>query len=228
MNHTHPYTTFIFDMDGLMVNTEPISYGVWQRLLADYDCTLSEEVHSHMIGRRLVESAQMVLDTYPLPLTLAQLMAERNARYDQALAQGVPEMPGLRELLAALAQRHIPWGVATSSPRAHALAVLAQLQLTAVCQAIAAGDEVAQGKPAPDLYLLAAQRLGTPPTRCIALEDSAPGCRAAAAAGLYSIAIPHSQTAGASFTCARAVLPSLHHVADNLDALLAGTFSRYR
>ncbi len=223
---TPPYTTFIFDMDGLMVNTEPISYGIWRQLLADYGYTLTEEVHGRMIGRRLPESAQMVLDAYPLPLTLAQLMAERNTRYEQTLAQGVPEMPGLRDLLAALAQRRIAWGVATSSARAHALTVLEHLGLTAVCQALATGDEVPHGKPAPDIYLLAAQRLGTPPARCIALEDSAPGCQAAAAAGMYSIAIPHSQTARDSFTCAHVVLPSLRHVAENLDALLAGTVSR--
>lgn len=215
------FTTFIFDMDGLMVDTEPLSRRAWDAALARYGYSLEDAVYRRMIGRRSDESGQMVLHAYALPLTLDQLIREKNDHYHATLAAGIPERPGLRALLAALAQRGIPWGVATSSSRAQAQTILGQLGLADACRAIAAGDEVPRGKPAPDIYLLAAERLAAPPARCVALEDSEPGCRAAVAAGMRGIAVPNGYTDLGDFSFAYAVMPSLHEVADRLDELIA-------
>lgn len=214
-------TTVIFDMDGLMVDTEPLSRRAWGEVLREYGYTLDDGVYAWMIGHRSSDSGQMVLDAYPLPLTLNELILAKNGRYQTILAQGIPEMPGLRELVTELGQRGIPWGVATSSPRAHAQAILSRLGLAEVCSAFATGDEVAHGKPAPDIYFLAAVRLGVSPQQCLALEDSAPGCRAAVAAGMRGVAVPNGHTTQADFSFAYAVLPSLHAVAARLDDLLA-------
>ncbi len=215
-----PVNTIIFDMDGLMVDTEPLSRRAWDAVLADYGHKLDDAVYARMIGRRSHDSGQMVLDAYPLPLTLDELIAQKNGRYQTILAHGIPEMPGLRQLLAELVQRGIHWGVATSSPRAHALAILVRLGLADACRAIAAGDEVVHGKPAPDIYLLAAERMRVSPAQCVALEDSAPGCRAAVAAGMRGVAVPNGHTTQADFSFAFAVMPSLQEVAARLDELL--------
>ncbi len=209
----------IFDMDGLMVDTEPLSRRAWEQVVGLFGVVLDDAVYGRMIGRRFDESAQMVLDAYDLPLTRADLMARKSTIFDAIRTQGVPVMPGLRELHAAIARRGLPWAVATSSPRRHAQEILAQLALDTSCRAIAGGDEVARGKPAPDIYLLAAERLGVASANCLALEDSVPGCQAAARAGMVTVVIPNGETKMAVFPCARYQFDSLHEVVSLLDAL---------
>lgn len=212
-----PLTAIIFDMDGLMVDTEPLSRRAWAQVIGPFGATLTDEVYGRMIGRRTTEAAQILLEAAAVPLTPEELVGRRTAVFDQILAQGVPVMPGLPELHAAIARRGLPWAVATSSPHRHAQQILAQLGLLASCGAIAGGDEVAHGKPAPDIYLLAAERLGVPPAHCLALEDSAPGCQAAAAAGMRVVAVPNGATETAVFPCAHQVVSSLHQVITMLD-----------
>ncbi|MFQ5436593.1 MAG: HAD family hydrolase, partial [Anaerolineae bacterium] len=200
----------VFDMDGLMVDTEPVSRQAWADLLAGFGYVLDDGVYGRVIGRRADETAKILLAAYPTPLSPTELIARKNVRLDALLAANLPVMPGLFELHAEIARRQLSWGVATSSPRAHAEKILSRLGLRQNCGAIAGGDEAAQGKPAPDIYLLAAERLGISPAQCLALEDSAPGCRAAAAAGMRVVAIPNGQTQPADFSFVHAVLPSLH------------------
>lgn len=214
-------TTIIFDMDGLMVDTEPLARRAWEQVLAEHGRTVSDDLYLRMIGHRTLDSARMVLAEHPIPDTPEALAARKTAQFAAIRAQGVPVMPGLRELQAEIALRGLPWGVATSSPRAQAEEILARIGLLADCSAIAGGDEVAQGKPAPDIYLLAARRLGASPGACLALEDSAPGCRSAVAAGMAVVAVPNIYTRHADFHFVAAVFPSLREVARQLDALLA-------
>lgn len=213
-------TAIIFDMDGLMVDTEPLSRRAWAQVIAPFDVLLADEVYGRMIGHRTAEAAQILLEAAPIPLTAGELVGRKTAVFNQILAQGVPIMPGLMELHDEIARRGLPWAVATSSPRYHAQQILAQLGLLERCGAIAGGDEVVYGKPAPDIYLLAAERLGILPQNCLALEDSAPGCQSAAAAGMTVVAVPNGATETAVFPCADHVFPSLTGVARSLDVLL--------
>jgi HAD superfamily hydrolase (TIGR01509 family) len=218
-------TAIIFDMDGLMVDTEPLSRRAWAQVIAPFGAVLADEVYGRMIGRRTPEAAQILLAAAAIPLSAEELVGRKTAVFDQILAQGVPVMPGLRELHSEIARRDLPWAVATSSPRHHAQLILMQLGLIDACRALAGGDEVTHGKPAPDIYLLAAERLGVPPEQCLALEDSPTGCRAAAAAGMTVVAVPNSapETAVSTplsadvFPCADYVFPSLHQVIDLLN-----------
>ena len=200
-----------------MVDTEPLSRQAWDTILNTFGYSLSDEVYSQMIGRRSQESSVIAWNAYPLPISPEELLARKTAVYNKRLAQRVPIMPGLLELHTEIARRQIPWAVATSSPRHHAHTILNQLQLTP--HAIAAGDETTHGKPAPDIYLLAAQRLGIPPQDCLALEDSVTGSQAAVAAGLTTIAIPNN-TPASHFLHVHHILPSLHEVLNQLDNLL--------
>ncbi len=204
-----------------MVDTEPISHRAWAQLLNKYGFDLEDEVYSRMIGHRIDVGVQIFIGAYDIPLTAAEIIRRKTAIFNEMMAHGVPVMPGLVELQAEINRRALPWAVATSSPRHHAEFILTQLGLRDTCWAIAAGDEVHKGKPAPDIYLLAAERLGKDPGHCLALEDSAPGCWAADAAGMRVIAIPNGQTKTADFTAAHHMFDSLHDVVGNLDKLLS-------
>ena len=144
-------TTVLFDMDGLMVDTEPLARAAWQRVVAPYGLTVADDVYERMLGRRTVESAQLMLDALPLPLSRDELVARKTAEYLRSLDGGVPVMPGLWVLLARIDALAIPWGVATSTPRRVAEIVLGKLGVVGRYAALAAGDEVAHGKPAPCL-----------------------------------------------------------------------------
>lgn len=231
-----PLTAIIFDMDGLMVDTEPLSRRAWAQVIAPFDAVLTDAVYGRMIGHRTGEAAQILLASADIPLSAEELVGLKTAVFDQILAQGVPVMPGLMELHAEIARRGLPWAVATSSPRHHARQILTQLGLLNRCGAIAGGDEVAHGKPAPDIYLLAAERLGVLPQQCLALEDSAPGCQSAAAAGMTVVAVPNGATGTAVstltsadsaktlrasvFPCANYLFSTLADVVRSLDDLL--------
>ncbi|MCB8938344.1 MAG: HAD family phosphatase [Ardenticatenaceae bacterium] len=207
----------IFDMDGLMVDSEPLSQQAWDEYLRPYGHQLTPEIVSQIIGLRADMSTPTIKEMFNLPEPVPVIIQKRAAIYSQIRANGVPTMPGLHELHDEIARRQIPWAVATSSPHHHAEEILQQLGLQNRCRAIAAGDEVADGKPNPAIYLLAAERLGIPPQHCLALEDSGPGSLAAARAGMTAIAIPNAQTKTADFSHVHHRYSSLHEVLANLD-----------
>lgn len=205
-----------------MVDTEPLARRSWEQVTAAYGATISDDLFNRMLGRRTIESAALVLADLSLPLTVEELVTRKTAAYLAMLDNGVPAMPGLWYLLDRLDASGIPWAVATSTPRPVAAIVLAKLGVTGRYRALACGDEVARGKPAPDIFLLAAQRLSVLPAACLALEDSATGCAAAAAAGMRVIAVPTELTRDEAFTCAYQRCGSLVEVAEGLDQLLSG------
>jgi HAD superfamily hydrolase (TIGR01509 family) len=149
-----------------------------------------------------------------------ELARRKEAALAQLGTEGIPPMPGLERLMDVLQARQIPWAVATSNRRAFAVQVLQQLGLWATCRSLTTGEEVQNGKPAPDIYLLAAQRMGAAPERCLALEDSVPGAQAAKAAGMITIAVPGPHEAASAFHFADHVYDTLGGVAEDLDMLL--------
>lgn len=215
-----PILAVVFDMDGLMVDTEPLAQQSWNMVLGDYGRKLDEATYKQMVGLRRRESATLVIEALDLKVNPAELLEQKEHYYVEIVADGAPPMPGLHRLVGELADRGIPWAVATSSPRSCAQQMLQQLGLSEMCRAVAAGDEVVLGKPAPDVYLLAAERLGIPPESCLAFEDSVPGARAAMAAGMLTVAVPNGPTNSVDdFDFVDYVFPSLDEVADNLDQI---------
>lgn len=214
-------TVVLFDMDGLMVDTEPLARQAWERVVSPYGMGIDDGLYGQMLGRRTAESAQLVLDALHLPVDRDELVRRKTDEFLASLDGGVPVMPGLWALLERIEALGLPWAVATSTPRAVAEIVLGKLGITGRYRALACGDEVVHGKPAPDIFLLAAARVGAPPAACLALEDSAAGCAAAAAAGMRVAAVPTELTRGETFACAYRRYPSLAAVAADLEALLA-------
>lgn len=204
-----------------MVDTEPLARQAWQRVVGDYGATIDDVLYSQMLGRRTIESTQLVLDALRLPVTHAELMRRKADEFLDILADGLPVMPGLWALLDRIEAAGLPWAVATSTPRPVAEIVLGMLGVTERYHALACGDEVTNGKPAPDIFLLAASRLNVLPAACLVLEDSPAGCTAAAAAGMRVAAVPTDMTRGEAFACAHRCYPSLAEVAADLEQLLA-------
>lgn len=211
----------IFDMDGLMVDTEPYARQSWEMVLDEFGQHLDESTFDQMLGLRRLDSALLVLKKLDLDLDPEELLRKKEIYLNALLADRIPVMPGLKRLVQEVEQRELPWGVATSSPHDYAELVLDHIGLARVCQAIASGDEVSQGKPAPDVYLLAAKRLDVPPGNCLALEDSLPGAQSAKAAGMLTIAVPNGQTSLDEFDFADHVYPSLVEVAMDIDRLIS-------
>jgi HAD superfamily hydrolase (TIGR01509 family) len=213
--------TIIFDMDGLLVDSEPLARRSWEKVIRPYDLTLDDETYSSMIGLRLEESSRLLQSRLSIPADPADLALQKETVLAQLGTEGIPPMPGLRHLMRELQVRQIPWAVATSNRRAFATQVLQQLGLLSVCKTLTTGEEVERGKPAPDIYLLAAERMDVAPERCLALEDSVPGAQAAKAAGMVTIAVPGPHEEAEAFDFADFVYDTLDGVAQELDRLLA-------
>jgi HAD superfamily hydrolase (TIGR01509 family) len=210
----HQPKAIIFDMDGLMLDTEPIYRMAWQTAVAEVGYTISDELYLTFVGRKdddcEVVLQQMWGDAFPKAHCRQRIVElwKQHVRLE-----GIPKKPGLTELLAFLDEQCIPKAVATSTEREQALQSLGEL--VDCFAAIATGDEVAQGKPAPDIFLLASRRLQIQPTDCLVLEDSEAGIQAAQAAGMAAILIPDLKQPQNSTT---PICASLHEVQALLQA----------
>jgi HAD superfamily hydrolase (TIGR01509 family) len=208
----------IFDMDGLMFDTERSHVEAWMRAGAECGCPIPESVVVETVGldapgarlhfERVLGPSFDYDRVRPLRLRYAAEAIERG---------GVPVKQGLRELLEMLASRRVPMAVATSTERARAERLLSKAQLSHRFAVVVCGDEVRRGKPAPDIFLLAAERLEASPPRCLVLEDSDMGIRAAKSAGMQAFLVPDLKGPGPqTIALADGVFPSLREVAARL------------
>ena len=210
----------IFDMDGLMIDSEPLHKEAWQITLRHFGYELDEALFAQLVGLRTREDAVLLREHFHLPVKAEVLARQRNDLFLASLPGRVKPMPGLRELIAQVRGCGLFSAVATSGERRYVDAVVRELNLDGVFDAMAVAEDVARGKPAPDVYLLAARRLGLPPAQCLALEDAPNGVLAAKAAGVRCVAVPNETTRSLDLSAADASLPSLSAVRRNLNALI--------
>lgn len=179
----------VFDMDGLLVDSERMARRVLQTAAADCGFSLSDEAYLTLIGSRPEDVDGMLAERFGEAFHVATFRTRREARMREMIeAAPVPLKPGARELLAFVASFGIPIGLATGSGRDDVRRLLGDL--VSVFQAIATRDDVVRKKPSPDLYLAVAGALGVDPADCLAVEDSYSGVRAAAAAGMTVLMVP--------------------------------------
>ncbi|MFH9012160.1 HAD family hydrolase [Streptomyces sp. NPDC017943] len=195
----------IFDLDGTLVDSEPNYYEAGRQTLAAHgvpDFTWAD--HERYVGISTQETVADWKERYALPATVEELLAAKNRRYLD-LARGATRVfPEMRAFVDLLAAEDVPMAVASgSSPEAIA-AVLTGTGLDAQLHTVVSADEVAHGKPAPDVFLEAARRLGASAADCVVVEDAAPGAAAAHAAGMRCIAVPYvpAQAAAPEFATA--------------------------
>ena len=204
-----------------MLDTEPLAARAWGEAAAmlgvDFDMSLAQG----MIGRNFADCSVMLRARYVTPYPVDALLARWHAAYDAIVErEGLALKPGVHELLDWLEGAAIPRAVATSTRRDRARAKLAHTALLPRFHEVVGGDEVAFGKPAPDIYVEAARRLGTSAATCLVLEDSEPGVRAALAAGMMPIMVPDLTPPSADLVALDLiVLPTLHDVREHIAAL---------
>lgn len=204
----------IFDLDGLLVDTETVCYQVLREILAEFghSFTLEEYAREYSGKPGRVNTAHLI-ESYRLPWTVEEGRERIFGRERELHARGVALKPGARELLAYLRREGCGVAMASSSGPERALNLLDQHQVTGYFQQFVFAGEVERGKPAPDVFLKACEKLGQAPEDCLVLEDSEAGIQAAHAAGTPVICVPDLRTPDKQFLdLTAAVCPSLREV----------------
>ena len=185
------FSHVIFDLDGVLLDTEKLYTEATQRVVGEFGKTFDWSLKSQMMGRHELEAAQLLVDTLGLPISAAQYL-ERQLPIAEALFLSAEELAGAQAFVEALAARGHVLAVGTSSTRRLYELKTKHLPWFSAFSAVVSGDhpEVRELKPAPDIFLAAARASAGDPARCLVVEDSPAGVLAARAAGMSVIAIP--------------------------------------
>ena len=217
----------LFDMDGLLADTEPLQKQAFEivcRRHGDDDLHITEEMHAEFVGKSDVENARVLIGAFGLPVDADDLVAEREDAYVDVLRSTVvPPMDGVQDLMQAAIAACLTLAVGTSSIRRFVdvslermFEAMASAELdSGMFATIVCGDDphISARKPAPDIYLRCAERIGVEPAACMVLEDSGSGILSARRAGIgWPVAVPNVYTHEHDFTGAHAVLPSVADV----------------
>jgi HAD superfamily hydrolase (TIGR01509 family) len=210
----------IFDMDGLMIESERFHYDIMRLLLAKYGKKPSETWFEPMIGMDNIEGAEFVIRETGLPLTPEAYIREKYDIMLNLLPEVSKPNPGLLELLQDLMDAGLKLGVASNSFAVYVRIALEALGIIDDFCCVLSADDVEKAKPAPDIYFLAAKCLGVAPENCLVLEDSPHGMVAALEAGMSCAVIPNPHLKDANFDDATFVFSSLVALRQELPEIL--------
>jgi HAD superfamily hydrolase (TIGR01509 family) len=180
----------LFDMDGTLVDTEPYWIAAEYALVESYGGTWTDEDARALVGNALPTSAAYIRERGGVPLPVDEIVDRLLDEVIAAARRAMPWRPGAVALLTELAQRRVPCALVTMS-YARLANTLTALLPAGTFATVVTGDQVADGKPHPEAYLTAAQRLGADPSYCVAIEDSNTGIASAEAAGCVVVGVPH-------------------------------------
>jgi len=204
-------THIIYDMDGLLLDTEPFYTEVTQAIVGRYGHTYDWSLKGKMIGKKAADSARILVDALQLPISPDEYLRERVSML-AALFPTAQAMPGARRLTEHFSRHGIPQAVASSSSRRDfELKTTQHHEWFACFRCVVLGDdpEVKHGKPAPDIFLAAATKMGAAPAHCLVFEDAPSGVEAAKAAGMSVVAVPNPAMGPDAFGDANQILSSL-------------------
>ncbi|MGD1918363.1 MAG: HAD-IA family hydrolase [Pleurocapsa sp.] len=185
-------THVIYDMDGLLLDTESLNEQVNGEIVQRYGKTFTTEIKIAIAGTTAINSAKTIIETLKLPLTVDEYLQARN-KLLYPLYSHAKTFPGTVELIQHLANHNIPQAIATSSSRQNfEMKTVNHQDWLKHFELFTLGDdpEIRQGKPAPDIFLLTAKRLNAKPQNCLVFEDSLSGMKAAIAAGMSVVVVP--------------------------------------
>lgn len=187
-----PFSAAIFDMDGLLIDSERVTMRAWTQAAQALGVVLREPDYLQVVGKAAQDSHAILQTHLGGVVPFEQAMATVRAALQEGQGKELlfPLKPGAAAMLAQLQAAGIPCAVASSSRTEEIAQRLARVGVVQHFAAVAGGNEVLRGKPDPALYLLAARRLGVDPARCLAFEDSHNGARAALAAGMGLVVVP--------------------------------------
>jgi pseudouridine-5'-monophosphatase len=203
----------IFDLDGVLLDTEPLYTQATQEVLTPYGREYTWELKMQMMGRDSRSSAEFLVAALHLPLTADQYLARRQPLLEQA-CRHVPALPGAEELVRCLHARNVPLALATSGEARLTRAKTESHRWFELFSVFICGDDtrLRRPKPAPDIFLLAARQLGLPPEACVVFEDSLAGVQAAQAAQMRVVAVAAPQMDRSRYAAGVAVVSSLSDV----------------
>lgn len=197
------------DMDGLLFDTERLYWEVGDTILRRRGFRFSVELQQRMMGRVGTNAMRQMVEFHSLDASPEELLTESEELYGGMLAEGLRPMPGLASWVDRLRRSARPFGLATSSRRKFVDVILQTVDWGDDLSFVLTGDDVTRGKPDPQMYLMAAERMGIHPASMLVLEDSGNGCAAAVAAGAITVAVPSEHTRGQDFSGAAMVAGSL-------------------
>jgi HAD superfamily hydrolase (TIGR01509 family) len=188
-----PLRAAIFDLDGVLADSEPWWNEIDAKLLAEYGVTYRGEYHRNVLGVSYRLAVEFYKKAFGLSAPTEELMRRRGEIAAEFFANRVGLFPSTRVVLEELREMNLRLAIATSSMSASARPFLNRHELTTFFDVIVTGEEIERGKPAPDIYLRAAGKLGVPADACLVIEDALSGIAAAKAAGMRVAAIPDTR-----------------------------------
>lgn len=207
----NPARAIVFDLDGVLVDSEPVHFRAAQRLVAPE--RISEEDYARFTGLAIEPFMEWVREHYGLADSVAELKRHYASLVTAELRSGeIEPLGGARELIAAAREAGWAVGLASQSIAEWVHATLDGCRLAGAFDVAISGDDVERGKPEPDIFLLAAERLGVAPAACVAIEDSPAGVRSASAAGMFVVQSRQASTAAPPQPGARLVVTSLREL----------------
>jgi HAD superfamily hydrolase (TIGR01509 family) len=210
----------IFDLDGLMVRSEPLSMKAWQKLLAKFGYSLDEEDFPELIGIDGDSTVQRLRQGRSFALSNEEILDLHYRHWIAIAKEEIQPVQGLFDLIEAFRARGLKMGVASNSRSDYVHTVLDTIGLNGHFSCVVTSDQVARGKPAPDVYEVAAECLGVRSETCLALEDSPSGLQAALNAGMRCVVVPNQDLLHESYDGAFAQFPSLEALLADLDRIL--------
>lgn len=189
----YSFRAVIFDLDGVLADSEPWWNEIDKKLLGEYGVAYRGEHHQNVLGVSYQVAVEFYKKTFGLTAPTEELMRRRVEIATEFFGHRVGLFPLTRAVLKELQQMNLPLALATSSVSASARPFLDRHQLTAFFDVIVTGDEIEWGKPHPDVYLRAADKLGVPPDACLVIEDALSGIAAGKAAKMRVAAIPDTR-----------------------------------
>jgi haloacid dehalogenase superfamily, subfamily IA, variant 3 with third motif having DD or ED/haloacid dehalogenase superfamily, subfamily IA, variant 1 with third motif having Dx(3-4)D or Dx(3-4)E/beta-phosphoglucomutase family hydrolase len=204
---------FIFDMDGVIIDSEPLHFEVDELTGRHFGVDVNKEYLERFVGMTNPEMWRIIREEHGIPHTVDEIIAfqsEKKLRHLEALE--IEPIDGIRDLLEELRRHDIAIGLASSSPRVFIEAVLAKFKIRDDFTCIVSGEEVANGKPAPDIYLEAARQLGVSPEQCVVLEDSRNGALAAKRAGMRCIGFANPNSGHQDLSAADRIVRSIGEI----------------
>jgi HAD superfamily hydrolase (TIGR01509 family) len=205
----------VFDMDGLMIDSERIYWDAGRFIARQYGKEVSDQTLGRMMGRKPLESLAVFARELGLSERPEDLLQAREARVVRVLESGVEPMPGLLDVLPSLRERY-KLAIATSARRYMVDIIMRSLRVEHFFEVVQTSDDVTNGKPDPEIYLKALAKLAVPPAESVVLEDSSNGALSGKRAGAYVIAVPSQYTKEQDFTFADHISTDLNDAAAHI------------
>ena len=215
------FKALIFDMDGLMIDSERLYWQVEKDLARSYGKEVKEETLWKMMGRRPIEGMRIFVEEVGLPISAEDALNLRDTRMREKYRDESEAMPGLSHILDTFFGK-LKLAVCTGAQREFMEIVVDRLKIREKFVVLQASDEIKKGKPDPEIYLMTSTKLGIEPRECIVLEDSSNGSLAGKRAGCYAIAVPSEYSQGQDFSFVNFVASDLFAAEKHISDLIAG------